>query len=602
MHLFRICLALLLGLGVLWADISPRRYVENVRALSDDKLKGRGNDLPELREAARYIADKFRGCGLEPLNGTWFQSFRAVTGASAGDNNQLSLKISGSTNTYQSGSDFVPIGFAESGTVAGQVVFAGYGITAREYSYDDYAHLDVKGKIVLVLRHEPQEQDEKSVFMGRQYTSHAGIVEKAVNARMHGAAGLLLVNDPIAHEGDDDPLMRIETSAGPDRIGIPALHVRRSMAEVMLQPAGKSLKDVQAAIDRDLSSESLSLSVEVQMTVDVARRARELENVVGLLAGSDPALSKETIVIGAHYDHLGLGDRDSMDPSPIGKIHHGADDNASGSAGLIELACDLVPRRKQLKRSVLFLAFSGEELGLLGSRHYTINPLRPIESTIAMINLDMIGRPKDRKIYVGGVGTAKEFRSLVEEANKVVEMKLEFSNTGYDASDHTSFALSQVPVLFFFSGLHSDYHRPTDTWEKINAKEAVDLLRLVENVALRLDSTAERPQYVRVAEPARRAGGVGGGGSGYGAWFGSIPDFGEVERGVKFADIRDGSPAAKAGLRAGDILIEFAGKPVLNLNDFTYMLRSHKPGDEVAVAVLRGQEKITAKVVLAKRP
>ena len=596
-----VCLLLATAPGAAWADISPERYLEHIKVLASEQMKGRGNDGPELQQAARYVAGQFRACGLEPVNGSYFQTFRATTGTSVGPNNRLTARFPDTTKSYKSGKNFVPLGISDPGTVSGELVFAGYGITAAEYRYDDYAHLDVKGKIVLVLRHEPQEGDDKSVFKGREFTSHAGIVQKAINARLHGAVALLLVNDPNRHPGDKDPLLKVGQLMGPEHLGLLALQVKRKVADELLATARRSLKAVQEAIDNDLSNHSVALPVRLELTVEVTRRTRELENVVGILPGNDPALADEALVIGAHYDHLGLGRRNSLARNKVGQIHYGADDNASGTAGLLELACDLAGRAGQLPRRILFLAFAAEELGLLGSGYYTRNPLVPTDGMVAMINLDMIGRPQDRKIYVGGVGTAQEFRALVEEENKAVGLKLQYSLGGYGASDHSSFTARQVPVLFFFSGLHSDYHKPSDTWEKINAPDAADVLRLVRRVALRLDAKPQRPLFVRVAGPsitASAARGVGG----YGPYFGSIPDFGEVENGVRFADIREGSPAARAGLRAGDILVEFDGKSVKNLYDFTYLLRAHQPGDEVVVVVIRNRQRVTARVTLGHRP
>ena len=578
------------------AEISRERYLENVRALASDRFKGRGNDLPELRQAAQYMAEKFKACGLEPVNGSYYQKFRATTGTTIGRDNRLSARLNGTRSAYASGADFVPLGISDPGRVSAQVVFAGYGITAPEYHYDDYAHLDVKGKIVLVLRHEPQENNDSSVFAGRQMTPRARIVDKAVNARMHGAAAMLLVNDD---HGDRDVLMEPNRISGPEHLGLLAAQVTRSVADAWLAKAGKSLKDLQATIDADLSNQSAALPVELELKTDVNRKTRELLNVAALLPGSEPALSQETVVIGAHYDHLGLGEQHSMAPRQAGAIHYGADDNASGSAGLLELACDLAQRRGQLKRSFLFLAFAGEELGLLGSAYYTRQPLLALDKTVAMLNLDMIGRSKDGKVYIGGVGTAGEFKPIIEEENKDIGLQLEFSNTGFDSSDHTAFNAKSIPVLFFFSGLHGDYHRPSDTWDKINTATATDIVRLAGRVAQRLDEGRERPAYVRVAAPSAPAGGSGGG---YGAYFGSVPDFGQVDKGVRFADVREGSPAALAGLRGGDILVEFAGKPVNNLYDFTHLLRSYKPGDEVEVVVLREQQKVNARVKLGQRP
>jgi hypothetical protein len=600
----RFCLLVLLLLCLSLpslAQISPDRYLSHVKDLASDRFKGRGNDMPELQEAAKYMAAQFKACGLKPVNGSYFEPFRATVGTVLGQHNTLLLTVKDAVKSYASGADWTPLGISDPGNASGQVVFAGYGITADEYKYDDYARLDVKGKIVMVLRHEPQEQDEKSLFLGREFTRHAGIVEKAVNARMHGAVAMILVNDPLSHPDDGDPLMKIDSLMGPETLGLLAIQVKREVADAMLAAAGKKLEDLEAAIDKDLSNQSRELPAKLEMNVDVARNTRELQNVVGLLPGGDPALRDQIIVIGAHYDHLGLGQRNSLAPQLAGQIHYGADDNASGAAGVIELACDMAEHAQQLKRSVLFVSFAGEELGLLGSAAYTRSPLFPLDKTSTMINLDMIGRVKDRKIYIGGVGTAAEFRALLEAENKEVKLTLEFSSGGYGGSDHTSFTAKQVPVLFFFSGLHSDYHRPTDTWDKIDAKDAADVLRLAERVAMRLDAEPSPPQFVRVAEPSAPAG-VGGGG--YGAWFGSVPDFGEIENGVRFADIREGSPAAAAGLKAGDILVEFAGTPIKNLYDFTYVLQNHKPGEEVTVVVLRGEkkEKVTAQVKLGRRP
>ena len=603
------CLLLVTPPGAARADISPERYLEHVKVLAGEKMKGRGNDRPELQLAAKYVAEQFRACGLQPLSGSYFQKFRATTGTNVGRNNRLKARFPDTSKSYKSGKDFVPLGISDPGTVSGQVVFAGYGITAAEYNYDDYAHLDVKGKIVLVLRHEPQERDDKSVFMGREHTSHAGIVQKTINARLHGAAALLLVNDPNQHPGDKDPLLKVGALMGPEHLGLLAIQVKRKVADALLATTRRSLKAIQEAIDHDLSNLSVALPVQLQLKVDVTRRTRELENVVGILPGNDPAVAGEAVVIGAHYDHLGLGRRSSLARRKVGKIHYGADDNASGTAGLLELACDLAGRAErqpehqsaQLKRSIVFLAFAAEELGLLGSGHYARNPLVAMEKTVTMINLDMIGRPKDRRIYVGGVGTSQEFRSLVEKENEAVGLKLKYSLGGYGASDHSSFTARQVPVLFFFSGLHSDYHKPSDTWEKINAPGAADVLRLVRRVALRLNTRPRRPLFVRVTQPGIAASSAPRGG-GYGPYFGSIPDFAEVENGVRFADIKDGSPAARAGLQAGDILVEFDGKAVKNLYDFTYLLRAHQPGDEVGIVVIRKQQRVTARVTLGHRP
>jgi hypothetical protein len=317
-----------------------------------------------------------------------------------------------------------------------------------------------------------------------------------------------------------------------------------------------------------------------------------------------PGETSEYVIVGAHYDHLGLGEQFSMAPSMAGTVHPGADDNASGTAGVMELA-HWFSREPKHARGILFLTFAGEELGLLGSNYYANHPVLPLEQAVAMINMDMIGRIRDHKVYVGGVGTGTTFAGLLKEVGPHHDFETDVTErSGYGSSDHTSFTAKQVPILFFFSGLHADYHKPSDTWDKIDAPAAVRLLDLVADVMDHLRDAPGRPQFVRVAEtqpPADPAASHTGKASGYGPDFGSIPDFTELPNGVRFADIRPGSPAAKAGLRAGDILTEFDGKRIQNLYDFTYALRAKQPGQEVLVKVLRGDQTIEAKVLLTAR-
>lgn len=590
--------ALALAAAAWGAGADAGRYVGHVRQLAGPEMKGRGAGSPELERAAQYLAREFQAAGLEPLNGkSFFQPFMLSTGAVLGPANRLEVRLGDGRQGLRPAQDFLPFSFSSRSTVSGGVVFAGYGITAPEYKYDDYTHLDVKDKIVLVLRHEPQEFDEKSVFLGKDFTRHAAFIDKAINARNRGARALLVVNDRGAHPTEEDVLVKFGASKGPEDAGLPVVQVKTEVAEAWFKSVGNSLKNIEAQIDKTLDPQSMAFPDTLQVTVqvDIERKLATVNNVAGWLRGP----GEEYIVIGAHYDHLGLGEQDSLAPSLAGQVHPGADDNASGTAGVLELARLFAARRGSLQRSVVFLAFSGEELGLLGSNYYVSHPLKPLDKAVAMINMDMIGRVRNGKLYVGGVGTGSNLKPLVEEAAKQSAFQLDYSAGGYDASDHTSFAAKQVPVLFFFSGLHGDYHKPSDTWDKIDGPGTARVLDLIFDVAGRLEGAKERPVYVRVTEPKPVTGGSAGGG--YGAYFGSIPDFGQVENGVKFADVREGSPAGKAGLKAGDVLVEFAGKPIKNLYDFTYALRSHKPGDEVEVKVVREGQAVTAKVVLEQR-
>jgi hypothetical protein len=375
--------------------------------------------------------------------------------------------------------------------------------------------------------------------------------------------------------------------------------VKNAVAEAWFASAGKSLSDLQKDIDTSSTPSSFAFPdrLRISLNVNIESIRATVNNVLAYLPGK----TDEYIIIGAHYDHLGRGYIDSLAPSQIGQIHPGADDNASGTAGVMELARLLAPQRGKLQRGILFCDFAGEELGLLGSAEWANHPTLPLDKAVAMINMDMIGRIKDEKVYVGGVGTGANFKSLLNEEKNRSPFQLEYSAGGYGASDHTSFVAKKIPVLFFFSGLHSDYHKPSDTWEKINAPDAAKLLDFIDDVALKIDSEPQRVAFVTVAEDQPGGHASSGGGGGYGPYFGSIPDFGQQENGVKFSDVRPGSPAAKAGFKAGDVLVEFGGKPIQNLYDFTDALRRSKVGDLVEVKVMRGNQPVTASVELEQR-
>lgn len=580
--------------------VSAARLRAHVGYLASPDMKGRASGTVENDRAAAYVATQFRKAGITPANGkSYFQAFSVTVGAGLGPANSLKLNKPEMSRELALKTDYLPLNISDSGEAALKLVFAGYGISSEEHRYDDYLHMDVQGKAVIVLRHEPREDDPQSPFAGRELTTHADIVHKAINARNHGARALILVNDPVPHAAEEDVLIKFGTLQGPENAGILLVQASQAAVNQWIAPLGKTLGELQKTIDDKLQPQSAYVpDLELTLRVDVQRHTARTKNVAGWLRGSDPVLSKELVIIGAHFDHLGHGTRGSLAPSQVGKIHPGADDNASGTASLLEIAAALSARRGELKRSVLLLAFSGEELGLLGSAHYTKAPLWPLENTVAMINLDMVGRPRDGKITVGGAGTSPGFRDLIRRIN-ATGLEVSFSDSGYGRSDHSSFYVKNIPVLFFFSGLHADYHKPTDTADRLLYADHARVTGLALAVAAELANAPERPAYVRVQEPQQPS--VSGGGSGYGAYFGSIPDMGEEVNGVKFADIREGSPAAQAGLKAGDILISFAGKDIKNLYDFTYALRAHKPGEEVSVTVLRGSEKLTVSVKLAQR-
>jgi aminopeptidase YwaD len=601
----RLVLLLALTGALFAANVGSNEYLGIVKFLASPEMRGRATGSPELEKAAAYIRDQFRAVNLKPISGdSYYQDFEVTTSARLGRKNSLAFSTGGAPERLRFQDDFIPLNLSSAGDVSAGVVFAGFGITAPEYNYDDYAGLDVKDKIVVVLRHEPQEFDEKSVFEGKVYTAHTQIFSKASNAKIHGAKAVLFVNDVGAHAGDGDELEKFGGIAGPDNAGIEFVQVKANLVNQWLALSGKNLQSIESDIDKNLHPESFALpeKLRLDVNVDIGREIKTVHNVGAYWPGE----TSEYIVIGAHYDHLGLGEQYSMAPSLAGTVHPGADDNASGTAGVIELA-RWFSRQPKHQRGILFLTFAGEELGLLGSSYYVNHPLLPLKDDVAMINMDMIGRVRDRKVYIGGVGTGTTFGSILQQLAPKHDFEADLGEkTGYGSSDHTSFTTKQIPTLFFFSGLHADYHKPSDTWDKIDSVDAVRLLDLVADVTDHLIDNSPRPQYVRVAEtqpPGEVAnphsGKVSGGG--YGPDFGSVPDFTELPNGVRFADVRPGSPAAKAGLQAGDILTQFDGKPIQNLYDFTYALRASHPGQEVLVKVLRGTQTIEAKVLLTER-
>jgi len=575
----------------------PKLYLNDIKTLSAPEMEGRGAGTKGLTQASQYLERRYQALGLQPAgtNG-YLQPFTVTTGAELKSDNRLSEEMGGKKRALLLHQEFVPASFSSSGSFTGPVVFAGYGASADEFHYDDYAGTDVKDKIVVVLRYEPAIFGEKSGHQG--LTQHSQLVTKAINARNHGAKAIVFVNGKLG-EGEEDLLAPFGSVSGPQDVGIMLLQVKNSVAEGWFQAAGKSLSDVQQQINHMGKPASFAFpeTLQLGLKVDIEATHARVNNVLAYL----PGRTNEYIVIGAHYDHLGRGDSNSLAPSQIGQIHPGADDNASGTAGVLELARLFAPMKGQLERGILFASFSGEELGLLGSAEWVKEPTLPLNQCVAMLNMDMIGRIKDNKVYIGGVGTGSTFKAILEQAQKQSHsnFQIEYSAGGYSASDHTSFVAKKIPVLFFFSGLHADYHKPSDTWDKINAPSAAQLLDLVSDVALQLDSSPAPPVFVTVAED-RPIGGISGGG-GYGPYFGSIPDFGEVKDGVRFSDVRPGSPAAKAGLRAGDILVQFGDKPIHNLYDFTDALRRSKIGEVVEVKVLRDGKPLTASVKLEQR-
>ena len=587
--------------AALRAGASAADLLEIVKTLAAPEMAGRASGSPGMERAARYIAREFERAGLAPGGdgGSYFQVFDVVTGIRLGEGNRLRLGAGEGSREFVVGQDFIPFSFSDSGQRNGEIVFAGYGITAPELSYDDYAGMDVMGKIVLLLSGEPRERDPESPFRRPEAYRYTEVRYKVLNAREHGAGGVVLVTNPLAHEGEAEQLFAIRGITSSSQSGILAVNALRRVADAILAGTGRSLRDLQLAIDRDLRPQSFPVAGRrAEVDVRLIHDHGQAWNVIGLLPGNDPVLRSQGVVVGAHYDHLGRGGETSLAPARFGEIHPGADDNASGAAGVVGLA-RLFAAAGGARRTLVFVAFAGEEMGLLGSSQYVKAPPLPLDQTVAMLNMDMIGRLRNERLYVFGVETGKELREALEAANRGAELHLQVSGDGYGPSDHTPFYAKDRPVLFFFTGPHEDYHRPSDTSDKINAPGLARVVRLVAGVLRRITDGDSAVTFVRVerSSPPRAR----GSGSGYGPYFGLVPEFGGADGGVKLGGVRAGSPAEKAGLQSGDLILEFDGKVVRNLEDFVFVLRGKRAGDRVEVVYRRGGEVRRTSAVLKPR-
>ena len=591
-----ILLVLLVLPQLAFAQSSPAitadEVQKHVKYLASDQLEGRMTGSRGGEAAARYIADEFKSYGLKPIgdNGTFFQSFEFVSGIKLGAVNTFSFSRPGETVELEVNRDFRPIGFSASEAFEGAVVFVGYGISDTAKKFDDFAGIDVSGKAVLVLRNAPPSDS------GRDFGPYASLRYKALKAREKGAKALIVVTGPEDSENDD--LMRLAYDQATGNAGLPAVNITRKRADELLNANGLSIKELQKKLNASRQSNSFILegvTVDVKITLNEIRKTTM--NVVGLLEGKANPLKDQVMVIGAHYDHLGMGGEGSgsLRPDSVA-VHHGADDNASGTAGVLELAQAFASRKDSLKRSILFIAFTGEELGMLGSGHYVNHPIFPLQQTVVMLNMDMIGRMNNKTLIVYGVGTSPGFEALVTKFNKDSAFVLKLNRDGYGPSDQTSFYSKQVPVFHFFTDIHSDYHRPADTYDRLNYPGEEKILRYIEAIATELNATVEKPQYVAVEMPRQQVAGRS-----MRVTMGTIPDFSEQVQGMKISGVREGGPAAKAGMLGGDIIVKFGRVEIKNLSDFTYALGEYKPGDEVEVVFKRGDETKTVKVTLQRR-
>lgn len=563
-------------------EITAPEIQSHINYLASDDLQGRMTGTPELYKAATYLKTEFESYGLKPMfDGKYFQEFPFIKKIEAGADNHFTLSNLIDKNLVVA-KDFIPLAFSDNLNIKGDLVFAGYGISAKDLDYDDYANVDVKDKIVIVFRNHPDMNSPHSKF--EQFSS---LRYKTTNARDKGAKGIIFIN---TNEKPEDPLIELKYDNAAKISDIAVLQVKRSLLNFL------PLDDLQKQIDSTLTAKSFLINPNViaSITTDVNEVKGTSVNVGAYVEPKVDKYPNEYLVIGAHFDHLGWGEQNSL---YVGEpmIHNGADDNASGTSGLMELAEKFASVSDKIDRKILFVAFSGEELGLLGSAYLVNHFPFPIENTIAMINMDMIGRLNDKQdLIVYGTGTSSNWKSLLDEKNDY-DFNLTFNDEGFGPSDQSSFYGKKIPVLFFFTGTHSDYHKPSDDADKINSNGEAKVVKYVFDIATAIVNSPAKPDYVSVER--KDTGRMGGSR----VYVGTVPDFAGDVDGYKLGGVTDGSPAAKAGLKAGDIIIQFGDKKISNIYDFTYALGNYVPGDKVNVLVKRGEEELKFEIELGSR-
>ncbi|MFO0809878.1 MAG: M28 family peptidase [Gemmataceae bacterium] len=578
------------------AGAIPRMRID-LTFLASPECEGRGPGTAGIDKAADYIAAAFKSAGLKGAmpDGSYFQPFTFKGSPTLGSDVSVELYGPAGAQSLKIGDDFQPLGLTGRGKAEGGLAFVGYSVTADAAHYDDFAGIDVAGKVVVMIRKCPRYSSDKPFVDDQTQQKVASLASKLENAQKHRAAAVLMVNDAAEK---DDALVDFRFSVFGNPVDIPAFQIRRSLADAMLRSAAnKSLVEVEEAINRDLKPTSQVLTGwTAKLAVSVERKTIGIKNVVATLEGAGP-LANQTVVIGAHYDHLGLGGVNSLDPSRKPSIHFGADDNGSGTTALLELARRFGAMSDRQGRRLVFLAFSGEEVNLLGSAHYVKEPLFPLDNTTVMVNLDMVGRmtpdPKSGKgkIEVGGTGSAKGFDWFLESLNRKYDFALKKSLSGVGPSDHTSFYMKGVPVLFFFTGTHKEYHKPTDTVDRINFDDMSRIVDMVEDVVTIQSRTPDRPEYVKMALPLMSSG------RGNVPRIGIMPgDYAEDTEGVPIASVTKDGPADKGGIKDGDRIVAIGGKPIKNMTAYMQAMQAQKRGEPIEIVVDRKGQRVTVTV------
>lgn len=581
------------------ANPAQKRYHDHIAYLASDELEGRGVGSKGIDDAAEYIADEFKRLGLEPAgeNGTYFQSFTMTLSPSLTDGGTLSF--SGDSTPRKQGVDFIPYNFSSDDAIKGGIVFCGYGIVNPDKSWDDFKDVDLSGSAAIIFTDEPPSWADAN----GDPTPNAMLRNKVYNAKDRGAVAVLIVNT-APHEGQTDRLPEFYAE-GADAYGLPVLNVSRAVIDSRLAAGGLgSLDALQKKLDGGATASGVLAHMEVSGQAGIKRATTTAKNVIGRLRGSG-SKGDEVVVIGAHYDHLGIRRpmkrkfrEGKLVTEDLGlQIHNGADDNASGTAGLFTIA-ERFALSSPPARSVLFVAFSGEESGLYGSKHYVESPTAPLDYTVAMLNMDMIGRlPRESKsVTVFGVATGKEFEATLAEASGAARIGISPAVDEGGRSDHASFLRKSVPSLHFFSGNHPDYHQPSDDTDKINVAGGVRIASLVYETARRIVDADARPVFQEEKKKEKKVGGT----TTFRVVMGLTPNYAEDGKPGMLVDaVSSDGPAEVAGMKGGDRILSIGGKKVANVYDYMAATRGNKAGDVVEVVVQRGDKELTLKVTLA---
>jgi Tol biopolymer transport system component len=582
------------GAGDAPLDAMTRRFAQDVGVLAADDMEGRGLGTAGLARAATWIEGRLKGLKLEPAfaPGTYRQPFPVKTGVERGEGNAIEGLAEG---------DWTPLGPSSSGAFSGEVAFVGYGIEAPPVGYRELDGIDLKGRVALMLRYEPQERDPGSPFDGRRPSRWSALRYRVHQARERGAVAVAFVTGPLQDDGKDK--LPAFANDGPESpAGLPVLQLRMSAAQRLLAPHGIDLKAFQEAVDRDLAPRSRVLpGLRLSGRVAVRPTSASADNLAGVLPGRGP-LAREVVVIGAHYDHLGFGGAHSLRPNERA-VHNGADDNASGTVAVLlaaERMRDLLAGAKD-RRTVVFTLFAAEEVGLGGSSAFVAHPPFPLERTVAMVNLDMVGRLREERLAALGADSAAEWAPALATLGGALGLHIAASGDGYGPSDQTPFYGARIPVLHFFTGSHDAYHTPEDDPTSLDARGGARVAELTARLGEELALGRLTPRYAQLTAGPAQAGDS----RDLGAYLGTVPDYSAMDdtsgSGVLLADVRAGGPADRAGLRGKDRIVDLAGTRIANLYDMTYALQDHRPGETVDVVVLRDGQRVTLRATLGSR-